>query len=145
MIDLVIRESWLVIKRNFLLELKEFHISESEAYILTIIPKEGVNATIIPSLLGLAAGSASRSLSKLELKNMIERRDDDNDKRVTKIFLTEKGLESKKQIKYIIVDYRKYLSEKIGEAKLESAEMILNQIITVTKKKQFKKNDNAFV
>lgn len=133
MIDLTIKEGWLVIKRNFLLELKKFKISESEAYILTIIPKEGINSTIIPSLLGLATGSASRSLSKLESKRMIEKRMDNDDKRVTKIFLTNNGLESRKIVKTVIINYRQFLTDKIGEKNLQIAEDILSELIECTK------------
>jgi DNA-binding MarR family transcriptional regulator len=133
MIDLIVKESWLVIKRNFLLELKKSKISESEAYILTIIPKEGINSTIIPSLLGLAAGSASRSLSKLESKQMIEKRTDAEDKRVTKIFLTKEGLDNRRLVKAIIINYRQFLLEKIGDKKLKIAEDILIEIIENTK------------
>jgi DNA-binding MarR family transcriptional regulator len=134
MIDLIIRESWLAIKRNFLLELKQFKISESEAYILTIIPKEGINSTLIPSLLGLATGSASRSLSKLENKQMIEKRTDDDDKRVVKIFLTSKGLESRRIVRNVIVNYRQFLSNKIGDKNLKIAEEILSSLIESTRR-----------
>lgn len=133
MIDLIVRESWLVIKRNFLLELNKFKISESEAYIITIIPKEGINATLIPSLLGLAPGSASRSLTNLGNKGIIERRDDVDDKRLTKIFLTQEGIAKRKIVKSIILEYRTFLSNKIGIKKLELAENALLDLIKVTK------------
>ena len=54
---------------------------------------EGMSQKDLAFLLGIRPQSISEMLGKLEEQGFIERRTDENDKRVTKVFLTEKGRE----------------------------------------------------
>lgn len=139
MIDLKIKEAWLALRRAFLIELKGFDVSESEAYLLTIIPKEGINSTSIPSLLGLALGSATNILIKLENKGLIVRQKDISDRRLTKIFLTETGVAKRKIISSIIKQQRMDLIQKIGSREIDQAIAVLDKIIAINNKRTLKK------
>lgn len=55
--------------------------------------KEGMSQKDLAFLLGIRPQSASELLAKLQDQGFIERRQDENDKRVTKVYLTEKGRE----------------------------------------------------
>ena len=59
--------------------------------------KEGMSQKDIAFLLGIRPQSASEVLAKLQDQGFIERRQDEDDKRVTKVYLTEKGREHAKR------------------------------------------------
>jgi len=134
MIDLLIKEAWYTIQRNFVKALKAYNISDAECYVILAIPKEGINATLIPQSVGLAKGSVSRTLNKLYSKGFISRNADSFDKRAAIIRLTDDGVIKRKEIKVLIVSYREFISLKVGEDVIGQIGEGLKLLVVETKK-----------
>lgn len=133
LIDLLIRETWLGIRKNLILSLKSLNVSESEAYVLLAIPKAGIESTKIPAKLGLAIGSATRTLNKLESRRFVYKENDIVDKRITKYFLTGLGLEARLKVKSVVISYRSHIDKSIGEDKIRQIAESLNMINSLNK------------
>ena len=65
--------------------------------------------------MGMESTSLSRTLKGMETEGFIERRADAEDKRRVRIFLTDKGLVARKQIKELVIELNARLHELLGE------------------------------
>lgn len=71
-----------------------------------LLEKDGINQKELSELLRITAASVSELINKLEKDGYIERKQNESDKRVTNIFLTEGG---------------RFFSQKMEEARLQVA------------------------
>ena len=95
-------------------------LSQTIGYVLINIEKEGTPATKIAPLMGMEPTSLSRLLKNMEDNGLIFRRGDQTDKRVVRIFLTEKGVAARKISKKTILDFNDKLLKKINKADLQA-------------------------
>jgi DNA-binding MarR family transcriptional regulator len=63
--------------------------------------------------------SLSRTLRTMESKGLIFRKVDENDKRKVLIFLTNQGVEIRRQVRKVVKEFNEQLSNLIPKAKLK--------------------------
>ena len=76
-------------------EAVKYDITTSIGFVLLNIHEDGTPATKIAPLLGLESRSLTRMLKTMEEKGFIHRQPDASDKRLVRIFLTDKGKEKR--------------------------------------------------
>ncbi len=133
-VDYYIKTSWHSIARMYNQVAAEKDLSQTIGYVLINIPKEGLPATQIAPLMGMEPTSLSRLLKGMEKNGLISRKKDEIDKRVVKIFLTEKGVEKRKISKQFILDFNEKVVKHISQEKIECFIDVLEQINELTKK-----------
>jgi DNA-binding MarR family transcriptional regulator len=95
-----LKVTWLAIARMFSPLAQDHGVTVTMGFVLLNISREhGTPATKIAPLLGMEPRSLTRLIKKLEEEGFVSRRDDPEDKRSVRIYLTEKGAEQKKMAK----------------------------------------------
>ncbi len=130
--DFQIRSTLFSMMRMYNHLVQDKGITQGIGYTLVIIPKEGIPATSIAPIMGMGSSSLVRLLKSMEKQDLILRKADENDRRVTKIFLTPKGVKLRKDIKKLVVDFNQNILKQIDEDELKAyhkvSETIKNQI-----------------
>ena len=115
-----IKTSWHIIARMYNAEGASFGLSASTGYVLLNIHEEaGSTATQIASLIGMEATSMTRMLRTLKEKNLIYKKQDQSDKRMYKIFLTEEGKKKREISKKAVKTFNKKVREQVSQEKLK--------------------------
>jgi len=130
--DFQIRSTLFSMMRMYNLMVQDKGITQGIGYTLVIIPKDGIPATSIAPIMGMGSSSLVRLLKSMENQELIYRKADENDRRVTKIFLTSKGVQLRKDIKKMVVEFNKKVLENISDEEQQAyhkvSEVIKKQI-----------------
>ncbi|OKL41282.1 MarR family winged helix-turn-helix transcriptional regulator [Pontibacter flavimaris] len=119
-VDYNFKVCWHAISRMYNTEAAKADITTSIGFVLLNIDQErGTPATKIAPLLGLEARSLTRILKSMEEKQLIYKVSDPNDKRLVRIFLTEKGLEKKEISRQTVKQFNHKVREQIPEEQLD--------------------------
>jgi DNA-binding MarR family transcriptional regulator len=138
-VDYNIKASWHAISRMYNQEAMQYDITTSIGFVLlNIDAEEGTPATKIAPLLGLEARSLTRMLKSMEEKGLIFRQADPTDRRLVRIFLTEKGKEKKEVSRKTVKAFNKAVKETIPEEKLKVFFDVIHQINKVIEDQKFK-------
>jgi len=119
-VDYHIKSTWHSITRMYNLIATKYGLSQTIGYVLINIEKEGTPATKIAPLMGMEPTSLSRLLKNMEDSGLIYRKGDQTDKRVVRIYLTEKGAAARKISKKTILDFNEKLLKRISKKDLET-------------------------
>lgn len=119
-VDYHIRATLFKMMRMYNLLAAENGITQGKAYVLILINKEGVPATKIAPLMGMGASSLTRLLKNMETEGLIYRKPDEHDKRIARVFLTEKGNQIRDKAKTIVLNFNEKLFKKIDKKDLEA-------------------------
>ncbi len=114
-VELHIRTASLALSRMYNSIAAEYGITQTIGYILIFTTKEGVPPSKIATLLGMKKSSLTRILQKMEDDGCIIRKEDPKDKRITRIFLTPKGVERRKIAKATVLDFNDRLVELVSK------------------------------
>ena len=117
-VDYHIKATWHSITRMYNLFASKYSLSQTIGYVLINIEKEGTPATKIAPLMGMEPTSLSRLLKNMEESGLIFRKGDKTDKRIVRIFLTEKGVAARKVSKQTILSFNEKLLKKLEEKDL---------------------------
>jgi MarR family transcriptional regulator, organic hydroperoxide resistance regulator len=104
--------------------------------LLNIDQEAGTPATKIAPLLGLEARSLTRILKSMEEKKLIYKVSDERDKRLVRIFLTEKGLEKKEVSRRTVKHFNQKVREAIPEPELDVFFRVSSRIISMIENKE---------
>ena len=118
-IDFHIKGTWHSMTKMYNRIAAQYDTSQTVAYILVNIDKEGTTATQIAVRLGVEPTGLSRILKKMEDQGLIYKNVDENDKRIMKIFLTDYGIEKRKLVKEILINFNQKLFKIITKKELE--------------------------
>lgn len=118
-IDFHIKGTWHSMTKMYNRIAAQYDTSQTVAYILVNIDKEGTTATQIAARLGVEPTGLSRILKKMEDQGLIYKNVDENDKRIMKIFLTDYGIEKRKLVKEILINFNQKLFKIITKKELE--------------------------
>lgn len=88
-------------------------------YILELSHKDGLNLHELSRALFVDKANTTRAVARLAELGYVRRQGDELDRRMTKIFLTEKGRDAAKRIEGIFVEWRDLISA--GVSREESA------------------------
>jgi len=144
-VDYHIRATLFTMMRMYNLLAAENGITQGIAYVLILINEEGVPATKIAPLMGMGTSSLTRLLKKMEVDGLIYRQTDKVDKRVVRIFLTEKGAQLREKAKAVVLNFNEKLFKKISRKEMEDfvkvsaiiREQIKNEIEIFQENKNF--------
>ena len=144
-VDYHIRATLFTMMRMYNLLAAENGITQGIAYVLILINEEGIPATKIAPLMGMGTSSLTRLLKKMEVDGLIYRQADEVDKRVVRIFLTEKGNQLREKAKAVVLNFNEKLFKKISKKEMEDfvkvsgiiREQIKNEIEIFQKNKNF--------
>ncbi len=118
-IEFYIRTTSLALSRMYNSIAAKYGITQTIGYILTYVSREGTPSTKLAQLLGMKNSSLTRLLKKMEQDGCIYRKISPEDKRVVKIFLTEKGVIRRKIAKKIVLDFNQKLLNKVDEREMK--------------------------
>jgi len=140
LIDYYIRMSWHKIARMYNNKANEHGVTNSIAYILMIVEKEGTPSTTLGPMMGMRPTSLSRTLKTMEDDDLIYRKQSEEDSRSVLIFLTEKGIKMRKIAIETIMDFNNTIKSKVSPAKLNGFYEVMRAINELTTEEL--KNEN---
>ncbi len=121
--------TWLNIARMYNFEAEHYGLSVSAAFLLLHIDDEGTQVTQLAPLLGMEASSMTRLLNNIETNGWIERRrDNSNDRRAVKIYLTDTGKIARSVSKEKVKHFNQLVADKVGETNLALFFKVIDQI-----------------
>lgn len=118
LVDFNLRHAWHRISRMYNAKAKQYDLTMSIGFILLIIDKEGTPSTQLGPRMGMEPTSLSRTLKTMEDRGLIYREVDKFDKRKVLIFLTEEGVELRREVKSVVIDFNDKLLKAIPKSKL---------------------------
>ncbi len=119
-IEFYIRTTSLALSRMYNSIAARYGITQTIGYLLTYVEREGTPSTKLAQQLGMKNSSLTRLLKKMEKDGCIYRMVDKHDKRVVRIFLTEKGVQRRRIAKTTVLQFNEKLSEQISEEDLKT-------------------------
>jgi len=120
-IDYHVRAVWHGIFRMYNQIGAQYDISTSVGFVLlNIRDDEGTPATRIAPLMGLESRSLTRILKSMEEKGLIVKRQDQNDRRMVRIFLTQEGKEKQEISRKTVLDFNEKMREGLNESDLQA-------------------------
>ena len=135
-VDYNFKVCWHAISRMYNAEAIQNDITTSIGFVLLNIDQEaGTPATKIAPLLGLEARSLTRILKSMEEKKLIYKVSDPSDKRLVRIFLTEKGLEKKEVARRTVKHFNTKVREEIPQKELETFFGVCSRILGMIENK----------
>lgn len=127
-VDFHLRSTLFAMRRMYNLLATENGITQGIGYALINIGKDGIPATKIAPIMGMTSSSLSRLLKEMEMNGLIYRRNDDEDKRVVRIFLTKEGFNLREKVKEVVVNFNKNLFEKVNSEEMKGFVKVNNMI-----------------
>jgi MarR family transcriptional regulator, organic hydroperoxide resistance regulator len=127
-IDFNLRHAWHKISRMYNQKAAAHGMTMSIGFILLIVDKEGTPSTQLGPRMGMEPTSLSRTLRTMETKGLIYRKIDEVDKRKVLIFLTKEGVEVRREVKKVVVDFNERLLKAIPKAKLKTFFEVMEKI-----------------
>jgi MarR family transcriptional regulator, organic hydroperoxide resistance regulator len=95
--------------------LRRFGITYNHLFILTCLwEQDGVNVKDLSKQLLLDSSSLTGHLDRLERRGLVRRRDDPEDRRAVRVFLTEKGRHLKDQLEPIGLELKETLQRGVS-------------------------------
>ena len=134
LIDFVLRQTWHKVARMYNQKAAGIDITISIGFILMIIDKEGTPSTQLGPRMGMEPTSLSRTLKTMEDMGFLRREFDEIDRRKVLIFLTDEGIEKRRQTKKVIIDFNNQLSAKISPTKFKVFIDVMRRIDAITEK-----------
>ena len=99
---------------------RELGLTRSQWWVLTVLyAKEGVTQSELAAFMELEKATLGRLLDRLEEKEWVERRPDEVDRRVKRVFLTERVQGLMRQLRGIAADLRRDALAGIDDAERE--------------------------
>lgn len=129
-VDYHIKSAWHAISRMYNQGGSVKGITASTGFVLLNIDLEnGSPATKIAPMLGMEARSLTRMLKSLEASGLIYKKQDQEDKRLMRIYLTEAGLEKRRFSRDAVIFFNQRIRERVSDEHLDSFFQTMNTII----------------
>lgn len=136
-VDYNVKVCWHAISRMYNVEAAKNDITTSIGFVLLNIDQEaGTPATKIAPLLGLEARSLTRILKSMEEQKLIYKVSDARDKRLVRIFLTEKGLEKKEISRQTVKHFNNKVRQVIPQEELNAFFKVCGRIQSMIENKE---------
>ena len=97
-------------------------------FLMRLTENEGVTLSELGSELMFDKAHVSRTVAAFEEEGYVEKRPDENDKRILRLYVTAKGLETAQKIREIHDGVNALLLEGVSKEDLEVCERVLNQL-----------------
>lgn len=133
-IDYALRATWQSVARMYNEEAKKFDSTMAVGFtLLSIDPKTGTPSTALGPKMGMEATSLSRILKRMEELGLIQRRPNPNDGRGVLIYLTNFGLEKRKDSKDVVLKFNETVRTNVSQEKLDGffeVMEVINQLVS---------------
>lgn len=98
---------------------RPLYLSEGEAGIMRCLTKNGGSLTAgdLSEMLNVGTGRIGNALNSMEKKGLVRRDDDKNDRRITIVSLTDKGIEFSKKMQEQLMQKLSFILDRLGEEK----------------------------
>jgi len=110
------------------LKASQFGGSMAIGYTLLNIDKEGTPSTKLAPKMGMEPRSLTRMIKHLDENGLITKQSDKKDKRLVKIFLTDKGKSVRSQAKEVVISFNKEIQNEIDDKELATCLEVLNKV-----------------
>ncbi|MBT8187429.1 MAG: MarR family transcriptional regulator [Croceitalea sp.] len=132
-IDYALRATWQAVTRMYNEEAKQNGLTMAIGFtLLSIDPKEGTPSTALGPKMGMEATSLSRILKSIEQKGFIQRKPNPDDGRGVLIHLTALGLEKRKGVKEVVLQFNDVVKAHVNEQDLagfNKTTQVINKLI----------------
>lgn len=128
LIDSSIRTAWFRISRMYNQKAAEHGMTMSIGFILMNIDKEGTPSTQLGPKMGMEPTSLSRTLKAMENRKLIRRKSEDVDKRKVLIFLTDEGVEKRREVRNFLLDFNDKVFGKVAPSKMKTFFEVMQKI-----------------
>lgn len=136
-VDYNIKTAWHAINRMYNQEAIKNDITTAIGFVLlNINSADGTPATKIAPLIGLESRSLVRMLKSMEEKGLICRKTDPSDKRLVRIFLTEKGQQKKEIALKTVMAFNEKVRGIIDPAELQVFFKVIQRINQIVEENQ---------
>lgn len=127
-IDFHIRWAWYNISRMYNIKAGKFGGSMAIGYTLLNIDKQGTPSTKLAPKMGMEPRSLTRMIKQLDESGLIKKQSDKNDKRLVKIFLTEKGKQVRSKARDVVISFNNEIQDQIDSKELATCLSVLNKV-----------------
>ena len=127
-LDYHFRKLWHGISRIYNAEAQKHDQTMSMGFALLSIEKDGTPSTHLGPRMGMEPRSLTRMIKNLEQRGYIEKKQDTEDRRIVKIYLTDEGNEVRKQVRSAVIKFNKHVQSKIAEDDLKTFFRVCNQL-----------------
>jgi MarR family transcriptional regulator, organic hydroperoxide resistance regulator len=135
-VDFHIKSAWHNISKIYNEQGAPYGATAATGFVLlNINAKEGSPVTTIGPALGMEPGSLSRILKKLEKDGLIKRIQDTTDKRLVRVFVTDKGKVFRDVARETVKKFNVKVREEIPEEKLAVFFEVMEKIHNVIQNK----------
>ncbi len=131
-IDISIRKVWLKTFKMYNQTAMKYNVSFSLGMVLLSIDRDGTPSTQLGPKMGMEPTSLSRTLKVMEEQGLINRVQDQIDKRVVNVTLTPKGVAQRRIARDEVRAHNEKLYAVIDHDDLEVFFKVLNQINDLT-------------
>jgi len=143
-IDYALRATWQSVARMYNEEAKKFGATMAVGFtLLSIDPKTGTPSTSLGPKMGMEATSLSRILKSMEEKGLIERRPNPDDGRGVLIYLTDFGLEKRKDSKDVVLRFNDVIKQQLSNEQLKSFFEVMDSINQMIAEKKIYHKDSS--
>ena len=127
-IDFHIRWAWYNISRMYNIKAGKFGGSMAIGYTLLNIDKQGTPSTKLAPKMGMEPRSLTRMIKQLDESGLIKKQSDKNDKRLVRIFLTEKGKQVRSKARDVVISFNNEIQDQIDAKELATCLSVLNKV-----------------
>mgnify|MGYP006265364469 FL=1 len=127
-IDFHIRWAWYNISRMYNIKAGKFGGSMAIGYTLLNIDKQGTPSTKLAPKMGMEPRSLTRMIKQLDKSGLIKKQSDKNDKRLVRIFLTEKGKQVRSKARDVVISFNNEIQDQIDAKELATCLSVLNKV-----------------
>jgi DNA-binding MarR family transcriptional regulator len=121
----------------------EFGGSMAIGYALLNIDRDGTPSTKLAPKMGMEPRSLTRMIKNLDQNGLIQKVSDKSDKRLVKIFLTDKGKVVRAQAKQVVISFNKKIKEEIDSKELETCFSVLKKLNNLIDNNNYKMTSNC--
>ncbi len=110
-------------------QLKEFNLGAGQYQFLAILyQQEGLSQDDMAAILKMDKGTTARAIAKLEQEGYVERKTFSVDKRIKKLYLTEKAHAFEPKLSSILLDWKEIIAAGLSEEEQDSTLTLLKQL-----------------
>ena len=118
-LDFHLRWAWAKLSRFYSAEAERRGIPLSYVFILLHTERTGTPSTKLGPKMGMESTSLSRTLKGMETLGLIERRQDIEDKRSMRVYLTTKGATARREARDLVVSVNDRLRDLMGREAID--------------------------
>lgn len=117
------------IRKLFLPKLRPYGITpEQWVLFATLSEDEGISVTDLSSVSFKDKPYTTRLIDNLEEQDLIRREENQNDKRSSLIFLTEKGKKLREEVVTMVQEFHHWMIEPLSEKEVQELKHLLNKV-----------------